>query len=45
MNTKIESLAPAPVWKNFKSLTQIPGRQNMRPESLNLSGNSEKTWD
>ncbi len=24
MNTKIESLAPAPVWKNFKSLTQIP---------------------
>jgi len=24
MNMKIESLAPAQVWKNFKSLTQIP---------------------
>ena len=24
MNTKIESLAPVQVWKNFKSLTQIP---------------------
>jgi dipeptidase D len=24
MNTKIETLAPAQVWKNFKSLTQIP---------------------